>query len=239
MDIIPAIDIIGGKCVRLTQGDFNQQKQYDSSPLVLAQQFESAGIKRLHLVDLDGAREKKIINHKILESIAQHTKLKIDFGGGVQSDGDIKLAFDSGAAQVTGGSVAIHQPLLFEKWLQHYGGEKIILGADVRNGKITVSGWQETTDVSITSFIEGYLQRGIKYVICTDVSKDGMLGGSAVDLYKRLSTSLPHARLIASGGVSSIQEIIDLKNLGLQGVIIGKAIYEGKISLEELKPLID
>ncbi len=239
MDIIPAIDIIGGKCVRLTQGDFKQQKQYDSSPLVLAQQFESAGIKRLHLVDLDGAREKKIINHKILESIAQHTKLKIDFGGGVQSDDDIKLAFDSGAAQVTGGSVAIHQPLLFEKWLQHYGGEKIILGADVRNGKITVSGWQETTDVSITSFIEGYLQRGIKYVICTDVSKDGMLGGSAVDLYERLSTSLPHARLIASGGVSSIQEIIDLKNLGLQGVIIGKAIYEGKISLEELKPLID
>lgn len=239
MDIIPAIDIIGGKCVRLTQGDFNQQKQYDSSPLELAQQFESAGIKRLHLVDLDGAREKKIVNHKILESIAQNTKLKIDFGGGVQSDDDIKLAFDCGAAQITGGSVAIHKPLLFEKWLQRYGGEKIILGADVRNGKITVSGWQETTDISVTSFIQSYLQRGVKYVICTDVSKDGMLEGSAMDLYKRLRTSLLHARLIASGGVSSIQEIMDLKNLGLQGVIIGKAIYEGKISLEELKPLIN
>jgi len=238
MDIIPAIDIIGGKCVRLTQGDFNQQKQYSESPLEVAQEFENAGIKHLHLVDLDGARQKKIVNHQVLESIAKNTKLKIDFGGGVQSDDDIKLAFDCGAAQITGGSVAIQKPLLFEKWLQRYGSEKIILGADVRNGKITISGWQETTEISVTSFIQSYLQRGVKYVICTDVSKDGMLEGTALDLYKRLRTSLLHARIIASGGVSNIQEVTDLKNMGLQGVIIGKALYEGKISLAELKPFI-
>ncbi|MCU0391940.1 MAG: 1-(5-phosphoribosyl)-5-[(5-phosphoribosylamino)methylideneamino]imidazole-4-carboxamide isomerase [Thermoflexibacter sp.] len=238
MDIIPAIDIIDGKCVRLTQGDFNQQKQYNENPLEVAQQFENAGIKKLHLVDLDGARQKKIVNHKVLENIAKNTKLKIDFGGGVQSEEDIKLAFDSGAAQITGGSVAIHKPLLFEKWLQRYGGEKIILGADVKEGKIAVSGWQETTDISITSFIQSYLQRGVKYVICTDISKDGMLAGTSIDLYKRLRHALPHALLIASGGVSSLQDLIDLKNIGMKGAIIGKAIYEGKISLEELKDFI-
>ncbi len=239
MDIIPAIDLIDGKCVRLTQGDFNQQKQYSDNPLEIAQQFENAGLKRLHLVDLDGARQKKIVNHHVLESIAKNTKLKIDFGGGVQSDDDIKLAFDSGAAQVTGGSVAIQKPLLFEKWLQRYGGEKVILGADVREGKVTISGWQETTEISISSFIMSYLQRGVKYIICTDVSKDGMMEGTAIDLYRRLRNGLPHARLIASGGVSSMQDVMDLKNLGMQGVIIGKAIYEGKVSLEELKTLVD
>jgi phosphoribosylformimino-5-aminoimidazole carboxamide ribotide isomerase len=239
MDIIPAIDLLEGKCVRLTQGDFSQQKQYSESPLEVAQAFENAGLKRLHLVDLDGVRQKKIVNHQILESIAKNTKLKIDFGGGVQSDDDIKLAFDSGAAQITGGSVAIQKPLLFEKWLQRYGGEKVILGADVRNGKVTINGWEETTEIDVSAFIMSYLQRGVKYIICTDVSKDGMLEGASTDLYKRLRTALPHARLIASGGVGSMQDIMDLKNLGMQGVIIGKAIYEGKVSLDELKILVN
>jgi phosphoribosylformimino-5-aminoimidazole carboxamide ribotide isomerase len=239
MDIIPAIDIINGKCVRLTQGDFNQQKQYNENPLEVAQQFESAGLKRLHLVDLDGARQKKIVNHKVLENIAKNTKLKIDFGGGVQSDDDIKLAFESGAAQVTGGSIAIRQPALFEKWLQQYGEERIILGADVKEGKIAISGWQETSNVTITSFIENYLRKGVKYVICTDVSKDGMLAGASMELYKQLRQKLPQAHLIASGGVSSLQDLIDLKNIGMKGAIVGKAIYENKINLDELKILIN
>lgn len=239
MDIIPAIDIINGKCVRLTQGDFNQQKQYNENPLEVAQHFESVGLKRLHLVDLDGARQKKIVNHKVLENIAKNTNLKIDFGGGVQSDNDIKLAFDSGAAQVTGGSIAIRQPALFEKWLQIYGQERIILGADVKEGKIAISGWQETSDITITSFIESYLQKGVKYVICTDVSKDGMLAGTSIELYKQLRHHLPQAHLIASGGVSSLQDLIDLKNIGMKGAIVGKAIYENKINLEELKILIN
>ncbi len=239
MDIIPAIDIINGKCVRLTQGDFNQQKQYNENPLEVAQLFESVGLKRLHLVDLDGARQKKIINHKVLENIAKHTKLKIDFGGGVQSDDDIKLAFDSGAAQVTGGSIAIRQPNLFEKWLQQYGEERIILGADVKDGKIAISGWQETSDISVTSFIQRYWQKGIKYVICTDVNKDGMLAGASVELYQQLRQDLPHIHLIASGGVSSLQDLINLKNIGMQGAIVGKAIYEYKINLEELKIFIN
>ncbi|SFE67394.1 1-(5-phosphoribosyl)-5-[(5-phosphoribosylamino)methylideneamino]imidazole-4-carboxamide isomerase [Thermoflexibacter ruber] len=239
MDIIPAIDIINGKCVRLSQGDFNQQKQYNENPLEVAQQFESAGLRRLHLVDLDGARQKKIVNHKVLENIAKNTKLKIDFGGGVQSDDDIKLAFDSGAAQVTGGSIAIRQPALFEKWLQLYGAERIILGADVKEDKIAISGWQETSDITVTSFIKGYLQKGVKYVICTDVSKDGMLAGTSIELYKHLRQNLPHASLIASGGVSNLQDLIDLKNIGMKGAIVGKALYENKINLEELKILIN
>ncbi|GAB4118283.1 MAG: 1-(5-phosphoribosyl)-5-[(5-phosphoribosylamino) methylideneamino]imidazole-4-carboxamide isomerase [Thermoflexibacter sp.] len=239
MDIIPAIDIINGKCVRLSQGDFNQQKQYNENPLEVAQQFESAGLRRLHLVDLDGARQKKIVNHKVLANIAKNTKLQIDFGGGVQSDDDIKLAFDSGAAQVTGGSIAIRQPALFEKWLQLYGAERIILGADVKEGKIAISGWQETSNITITSFIKGYLQKGVKYVICTDVSKDGMLAGTSIELYKDLRQNLPHASLIASGGVSNLQDLIDLKNIGMKGAIIGKALYENKINLEELKILIN
>ncbi len=239
MDIIPAIDIINGKCVRLTQGDFSQQKQYNENPLEVAQLFESVGLKRLHLVDLDGARQKKIINHKVLENIAKNTQLKIDFGGGVQSDDDIKLAFDSGAAQVTGGSVAIRQPNLFEKWLQQYGEERIILGADVKDGKIVISGWQETSDVSISSFVQRYWQKGVKYVICTDVSKDGMLAGASVELYRQLRQDLPYIHLIASGGVSSLQDLIDLKNIGVKGAIVGKAIYEHKINLEELKIFIN
>lgn len=239
MDIIPAIDIINGKCVRLSQGDFNQQKQYNENPLEVAQQFESVGFKRLHLVDLDGARQKKIVNHKVLENIAKNTKLKIDFGGGVQSDDDIKLAFDSGAAQVTGGSIAIRQPALFEKWLQLYGTERIILGADVKEDKIAISGWQETSDITVTSFIKGYLQKGVKYVICTDVSKDGMLAGTSIELYQQLRHNLPQAQLIASGGVSSLQDLIDLKNIGMKGAIVGKALYENKINLEELKILIN
>ena len=237
MKIIPAIDIIDGKCVRLTQGDYAQKTLYNENPLEVAQQFESAGIQYLHLVDLDGAKQKKIVNHQVLQTIAKNTKLKIDFGGGVQSDNDLKLAFDCGAAQITAGSVAIKKPLLVEKWLQKYGSEKIILGADVREGKVAISGWQETTEISVASFIQSYLQRGIKYAICTDVSKDGMLAGASIDLYKRLRQALPHAQLIASGGVSNLQDLIDLKNIGMAGAIIGKAIYEGKITLEELGKL--
>ena len=238
MKIIPAIDIIEGKCVRLTQGDYSQKTLYHEDPLVVAQQFEAAGIKYLHLVDLDGAKQKKIVNYQVLEAIAKNTKLKIDFGGGVQSDQDIKLAFDSGASQITAGSIAIKKPLLVEKWLQKYGSEKIILGADVKEGKIAISGWEETTEVPVTTFIQSYLQRGIKYVICTDVSKDGMLAGASIDLYKRIRKALPHAQLIASGGVSNLQDLIDLKNIGMTGAIIGKAIYEGKVTLKELSEII-
>jgi phosphoribosylformimino-5-aminoimidazole carboxamide ribotide isomerase len=234
MKIIPAIDIIDGKCVRLSQGDYAQKTLYNENPLEVALQFEGAGIQYLHLVDLDGAKQKKIVNHKVLETIAKNTKLKIDFGGGVQSDNDLKLAFESGASQITAGSIAIKKPLLVEKWLQKYGSEKIILGADVREGKIAISGWEETTEISVTTFIQSYLQRGIKYAICTDVSKDGMLSGTSLDLYKRLRNALPHAQLIASGGVSSLQDLTDLKNIGMAGAIIGKAIYEGKITLHEL-----
>ncbi len=238
MEIIPAIDIIDGKCVRLTQGDYAQKKVYGDDPLEMAKQFEDAGIQRLHLVDLDGAKARKIVNQPVLESIAQNTALKVDFGGGVQSDEDIQLAFQSGAAQVTGGSIAVRNQDLFENWIRVYGSEKIILGADARNRKIAIGGWEEATTADVISFIQEYVVKGIRYVICTDVAKDGLLQGPSLDLYKDILKEVPGIGLIASGGVSSMKDLEDLREIGVYGTIVGKAFYEGKISLEELASFV-
>jgi phosphoribosylformimino-5-aminoimidazole carboxamide ribotide isomerase len=234
MEIIPAIDIIDGKCVRLTQGDYNQKKEYSDDPLDVAKQYEDAGIRRLHLVDLDGAKQKKIINHKVLEIIAGNTRLSIDFGGGIQSDHDIEIAFNSGAKQVTGGSVAIKNPPLFQEWLEKYGPDRIILGADAKDRKIAVSGWQEQTNTPISEFLDHHVKMGIKYSICTDVAKDGLLEGPSIELYKEIINDFPTLHLIASGGVSSLQDLEDLAELKVFGVIIGKAIYEKRITLKDL-----
>ena len=234
MQLIPAIDIIDGKCVRLTQGDYNQKKEYNSNPLEVAKTYQDAGIKRLHLVDLDGAKQKKIVNLKVLETIASGTGLHIDFGGGVQSDEDIKAAFNAGAQQVTGGSIAVKHPDLFENWLKEWGSEKIILGADVKDGQIAVSGWQESSDRELFRFLEDYKAKGVNYVICTDVSKDGLLQGPSTGLYEQIIQRFPDLKLVASGGVSSIEDLKELKAINCWGAIIGKAIYEGRISLKEL-----
>lgn len=233
--IIPAIDIIDGKCVRLTQGDYSQKKTYNENPLEVAKMFEGAGIKRLHLVDLDGAKQKKIINAKVLETIASKTNLHIDFGGGVQSDIDIKLAFDCGAKQVTGGSIAVKNPELFESWIKAYGSEAIILGADARQEKIAVSGWEEETSVWVYDFVGEWIQKGIQYTISTDVAKDGLLQGPSVDLYKKMQEQFPDLKVIASGGVSSMQDLEELAELNIFGVIVGKAIYENRISLKDIE----
>ena len=238
ISIIPAIDIISGKCVRLEQGDFRSKKVYDSDPLSVAHNFEQQGIKRLHLVDLDGARQKKIININILEQVAKKTTLKIDFGGGIQSDEDAQVAFDGGADQITAGTVAVKNKELVLSWLKKYGSEKIILGADVRKQKISISGWQEDTEVDLFSFLEKYEQVGIKYAICTDIEEDGLLRGPAINLYTEIKNRLPDIYLIASGGVSRLEDIELLQKYKIDGVIIGKAIYEGKIRLEDLKPYI-
>jgi len=238
MEIIPAIDIIGGNCVRLTQGDYNQKKEYSSDPTEVAKRFEGAGIKRLHLVDLDGAKAKKIINTKVLERICQATRLQVDFGGGVQSDEDIALAFRLGAKQVTGGSIAVKNPDLFTGWLKSYGGEKLILGADAKDRKIAISGWQETTEMDLIAFIKDYQTKGVQYVICTDVAKDGLLQGPSLELYKEIIQEIPGIKLIASGGVASVSDLEELESAGVYGTIVGKAFYEGRISLEELSSFI-
>lgn len=234
MRFIPAIDIIDGKCVRLTQGDYSQKKIYNENPVEVAKSFENAGLQYLHLVDLDGAKQKKVVNYKVLEQIASQTSLKIDFGGGVQSNEDIQKVFDAGARQITGGSIAVKNPDLFESWIERYGSEKIILGADVKNEKIAVGGWEETSELHIFNFLEKYLAKGIRYVICTDISKDGLLQGTSLELYQKILKKFPDIHLIASGGVSCMQDLDDLQKNGLEGAIIGKAIYEEKISLEEL-----
>ena len=236
MHIIPAIDIIDGKCVRLTEGDYAQKKIYNEDPLEVAREFEAHGIRRLHLVDLDGAKAQHIVNHKVLKRIATHTNLLIDFGGGLKSDEDVRIAFDSGARQVTGGTVAVKNPELFLGWLERYGPERLILGADVKDGKVAVSGWQEQSELELFAFLEGYLQKGIRYSICTDISKDGRLEGSALELYKSLIARFPELKLIASGGVTTIDEVHALREAGCYGAIIGKAIYEGRIRLQELAP---
>ena len=236
--IIPAIDLIDGKCVRLVQGDFNQQKNYSDHPIAIAKEFEQAGIKLLHLVDLDGARQKKIINQKVLEQISNETSLQIDFGGGLQSDQDVEIAFNCGAYQITGGSIAVKNPDLFESWIKKYGADKIILGADARDEKIAVSGWQEITEISVYQFIKDYISKGINYVFSTDVSKDGLMQGPSFDLYKKIQKLFPDIKLIASGGVTTIQDIEKLNDMGVYGAIIGKAFYEGKIKLKELKPYL-
>ena len=238
MRIIPAIDIIEGKCVRLTKGDYTTQKIYNEDPLEVAKAFESSGVTSLHLVDLDGAKAKSIVNHRVLEKLATHTGLKIDFGGGLKSDTDLKIAFDCGAYQITGGSVAVKNPEIFNQWLVEYGSDKIILGADVKGDRIAVSGWMETSEESIFPFVKKHQKEGVQYVICTDISKDGMLEGPAFTLYQSLLTACPEIKLIASGGVSDIEELPRLANLGCEGVIIGKAIYEKKISLKRLESYI-
>jgi phosphoribosylformimino-5-aminoimidazole carboxamide ribotide isomerase len=232
-EIIPAIDIIGGKCVRLSQGDYNKKTVY-GNPLDIARTFEDAGITRLHLVDLDGARANHVVNYKVLETIASKTRLIIDFGGGLKSDGDLQIAFENGAAMITGGSIAVKSPDLFLKWLSQYGPNRIILGADSKEGKISVSGWEETTNKPLLEFLEGYITKGIQKVIATDISKDGMLTGPAFELYREILDQFPGTELIASGGVSSMKDIEQLSTDGLSGVIVGKAIYEGQLSLKEI-----
>ncbi|HLO45946.1 MAG TPA: 1-(5-phosphoribosyl)-5-[(5-phosphoribosylamino)methylideneamino]imidazole-4-carboxamide isomerase [Leadbetterella sp.] len=238
IQVIPAIDIIDGKCVRLTQGDYGQKKIYNEDPTEVAKEFEDAGIKRLHLVDLDGAKEKRIINHKVLEKIANSTDLIIDFGGGIQSDIDIQRAFDFGAKMITGGSIAVKNQEMFLGWLEKFGPEKIILGADAKNEMIAISGWQESTEVSVFDFIEEYLKKGIKYTISTDVAKDGLLQGPSFDLYEKMRAKFSDLHIIASGGVSEMKDLEKLNDQGVFGVIVGKAIYEGKISLKELEKFI-
>ncbi len=235
MIIIPAIDIIDGKCVRLTQGDYAQKKIYNENPLEVAKEFEAAGITHLHLVDLDGAKSQHILNYKVLETISKNTSLKIDFGGGIKSNNDIRIAFDCGANQVTGGSIAVKNKSLFIEWIKSYGADKIILGADVKNGKIAVNGWKEESQEELFQFLKNYISSGIKYVICTDITKDGLLQGTATELYKQILTKFPTIKLIASGGVSSVDELNELRSAGLYGAIVGKAFYEGRIKLNELK----
>lgn len=234
IEIIPAIDLIDGKCVRLSQGDYQQKTIYNENPLEVAKMFADAGIRRLHLVDLDGAKAHHIVNHKVLETIASRTNLIIDFGGGLKSDDDLRIAFECGASMVTGGSIAVKNPEVFASWIEKFGGEKIILGADVKEEKIAVGGWIETTDLELMPFIQNYMGKGISKVICTDISKDGMLSGPATDLYKKMLEQEPTMYLIASGGVSSIRDIEMLIENKVPAVITGKAIYEGKIKLPEL-----
>lgn len=234
MELIPAIDIIDAKCVRLSQGDYAQTKVYNEHPLEVAKAFEDVGIKRLHLVDLDGAKAQHIVNYKVLEQVATHTSLSIDFGGGLKSDEDLRIAFDCGADMITGGSIAVKRPELFEHWLQTYGGERIILGSDVKDEKIAINGWQDCTDIDIWSFLADYRQKGVRKTVCTDIAYDGMLAGPSIDLYRRILEKFPDLYLIASGGVSSMDDLYRLQEAALPAVIFGKAIYEGRISLSAL-----
>ncbi len=255
MRLIPAIDIIDGKCVRLSKGDYDTKKVYNENPLEVAKQFEDHGIQYLHLVDLDGAKSKHIVNHKVLEEIAGHTSLRIDFGGGLKSDEDLHIAFESGASQITGGSIAVKDESRFTSWLNTYGSEKIILGADAKDEKVAVSGWQEESEKKLVPFIESYQKKGVKYVICTDIGKDGMLEGPAFELYRKIISKTMKwetmvtgsgvedkqvigINLIASGGISTFEEIPKLQKIGCEGVIIGKAIYENRIDLKELENYI-
>ncbi len=238
IEIIPAIDLIDGKCVRLSQGDYAQKTVYNENPLEVAKMFADAGIRRLHLVDLDGAKAQHIVNHKVLEKITLGTNLIVDFGGGLKTDEDLQIAFECGASMVTGGSIAVKNPKIFSSWISKFGGEKIILGADVKDEKIAIGGWLETTDLELLPYIKSYTEKGIRKVICTDISKDGMLQGPAIELYKKMLIAIPDIYLIASGGVSSIRDIELLHEASIPAVITGKAIYEGKITLKELTRII-
>ena len=237
IELIPAIDIIDGKCVRLTQGDYTSKKVYNENPTEVARMFEGCGMKRLHVVDLDGAREGRIINYNILNDIATKTSLVIDFGGGLKCDKDVEIAFESGAKMITGGSIAVKSPELFREWLMRYGRERIILGADAKDEKIAVSGWQEATSKELIPFIEEYHNVGVRSVICTDINRDGMLEGPSTELYKKVLSALPDVYLVASGGVSSITDIETLDEAGVPAVIFGKAIYEGHITLRDLEKM--
>jgi len=250
MRIIPAIDIIDGKCVRLSKGDYDTKKIYNENPIEVAKEFEAHGIQYLHLVDLDGAKSKHIVNHKVLEQIASQTNLKIDFGGGLKTDEDLRIAFESGAKQITGGSIAVKDPRTFEGWIQKHGADKIILGADAMDERVAVSGWLEESKEELIPFIQSYQAKGINYVICTDISKDGMLEGPSFDLYRKIlenskvdvsageEQSVSKLKLIASGGISIFDELPKLAEMGCEGTIIGKAIYENRISLKQLETYI-
>ncbi|MDR3251433.1 MAG: 1-(5-phosphoribosyl)-5-[(5-phosphoribosylamino)methylideneamino]imidazole-4-carboxamide isomerase [Tannerella sp.] len=237
IELIPAIDIIDGKCVRLTQGDYATKKVYNEDPVEVAKMFEGCGMKRLHVVDLDGAREGKIVNYRALERIAASVSLVIDFGGGLKSDKDLEIAFECGAQMITGGSIAVKSPEIFCGWIRRFGSERVILGADAKDGKIAVAGWTETTDNELIPFIEAYTGKGIAKVICTDIGRDGMLQGASTELYKNILASLPEIYLIASGGVGSAGDIEALEEAGVPAVIFGKAVYEGRIGLKELEKL--
>lgn len=234
IELIPAIDIIDGKCVRLTKGDYNNKKIYNENPVTVAQDFERQGFRRIHIVDLDGAKSNHIVNVDVLRRITSETNLIVDFGGGIKTDNDIELAFENGASMVTIGSIAVTQPELFVSWIDKYGPERIILGADVRNGKISINGWKEDSTEELLPFLKYYIDKGINKVLCTDISKDGMLQGTAIELYKNVMKEYPSLQLIASGGVSCLSDIIELEKNGIPAVVFGKAIYEGKINLNEL-----
>ncbi|WP_144800463.1 1-(5-phosphoribosyl)-5-[(5-phosphoribosylamino)methylideneamino]imidazole-4-carboxamide isomerase [Maribacter sp. MAR_2009_72] len=239
MRIIPAIDIIDGKCVRLSKGDYDTKKIYNENPLEVAKEFEAHGIKHLHLVDLDGAKSKHIVNHKVLEQIASKTGLQIDFGGGLKTDEDLRIAFESGAKQITGGSIAVKDAETFIGWIEKHGSDKIILGADAMDEKVAVSGWLEESKEELIPFIQSYQEKGIQYVICTDISKDGMLEGPSFNLYSKIINSTESGiKLIASGGISTFDELPKLAEMGCEGTIIGKAIYENRISLKQLESYI-
>lgn len=250
MRIIPAIDVIEGKCVRLSKGDYDTKKIYNENPLKVAKKFEAHGIQYLHLVDLDGAKSKHIVNHKVLEQIASKTNLKIDFGGGLKTDDDLRIAFECGANQITGGSIAVKDKETFTDWINTFGADKIILGADALEEKVAVSGWQEESKEELLPFIQAYMMKGIQYVICTDISKDGMLEGPSFDLYEKIiknsnvglskvgGSSNGSIKLIASGGISTFDELPKLAEIGCEGTIIGKAIYENRISLKQLENYI-
>lgn len=235
MELIPAIDIIGGQCVRLTKGDYGLMKVYSDDPVQVAIAFEKAGIRRLHVVDLDGAKASHVVNIEVLRAITSNTGLHVDFGGGVKTEADLEKVLEAGAKQVTAGSIAAKDPELVSEWIANYGADKIILGADVLNGKVMVSGWQDSSDLELFTYLKAYLALGIEEVICTDISKDGVLGGPSFALYQSILATFPKLRLIASGGVSGMDDLVKLKQEGLYGAIVGKAFYEGRITLDQLK----
>lgn len=235
IELIPAIDIIDGKCVRLTKGDYGQKKVYNDDPVAQAKEFEKLGMKRLHVVDLDGAKAKHVVNVDVLRGITAATGLKVDFGGGIKSDDDIEKAFAAGASLVTIGSIAVSQPDTFMRWLDRYGADKVILGADVRNGLVSINGWKEDTSEKLLPFLAMYVKAGVKNVLCTEISRDGTLSGPSTDLYREVMEAFPGIHLIASGGVGRNEDIIELDEAGIPAVVFGKAWYEGKINLEELK----
>lgn len=238
IELIPAIDIIEAKCVRLSQGDYDKKRVYDNSPVDMAKRFQDYGIKRLHLVDLDGAKAKHIVNYKVLEQITSSTNLVVDFGGGLKSDEDLRIAFDCGASMITGGSIAVKNPETFLSWLKNYSGDKIILGADAKGEKLAVTGWTEVTNTDLLPFVGDWMRQGVKKTICTDIARDGMLQGPSIELYKKMLAKYPDLYLIASGGVSSMDDILKLNEANVPAVIFGKAIYEGCISMVDIEKLL-
>ena len=234
IELIPAIDIIQGQCVRLTKGDYNQTKVYSTNPVDVAREFERLGFKRLHVVDLDGAKSRHIVNEEVLRSITTNTNLVVDFGGGIKTQEDIEKAFDAGASMVTVGSIAVTEPELFYEWFDKYGAHRMILGADVRNGKISINGWKEDSEMDLLPFLKGFIDKGVRNVLCTEISKDGTLQGPAIELYKEVMAAYPDLHLIASGGVSSTEDIFELERAGIPAVVFGKAFYEGKIDTGKL-----